>query len=102
MAKRRKKTGAKSFEEILEKNGEDFVEELNVLAKKIGIDIEKEYGKKHDDWGFTVFGIVGPLIGSVIGILFLTLFAWILADVEVEPDPVPYSLSYGSWCKTQT
>lgn len=29
-----------------------------------------------------------------------TLFAWVLSDVWVEPEPKPYSYSTGSWCKT--
>lgn len=29
-----------------------------------------------------------------------SLFAWVLTDVEVEPDPKSYSYSTGSWCKT--
>ena len=83
MAKRRKKAREKTFEEMLEKNGEDFAEEINILTKKIGIDIEKGYQKKHDDWGFSVFGIVGPLVGSVIGVLFLTFFVWILKFINL-------------------
>jgi hypothetical protein len=29
-----------------------------------------------------------------------TLFAWVLSDVSVEPNPKPYSYSTGSCCKT--
>jgi len=29
-----------------------------------------------------------------------TLFAWILKDVVVEPNPKAYSYSTGSWCRT--
>ena len=29
-----------------------------------------------------------------------TLFVWILGDIEIEPNPKPYSFSTGSWCKT--
>ena len=28
-----------------------------------------------------------------------SLFAWVLEDIEVEPNPRPYSYSTGSWCK---
>ena len=28
------------------------------------------------------------------------LFAWVLEDVALEPNPKPYSYSTGSWCKT--
>ena len=31
-----------------------------------------------------------------------TLFAWVLEDVETEPNPKRYSYSTGSWCKAQT
>ena len=30
-----------------------------------------------------------------------TLFAWVLKNVEGEPNPKHYSHSTGSWCKTQ-
>lgn len=29
-----------------------------------------------------------------------TLFAWVLEDVETEPNPKPYTYSTDSWCKT--
>jgi hypothetical protein len=29
-----------------------------------------------------------------------TLFAWILKDIENEPNPKLYTFSTGSWCKT--
>jgi hypothetical protein len=28
-----------------------------------------------------------------------TLFAWILENIQVEPNPKPFSSSTGSWCK---
>jgi predicted transcriptional regulator len=31
-----------------------------------------------------------------------TLFAWVLEEIEVEPNPRPYSYSTGSWCKALT
>ena len=30
-----------------------------------------------------------------------TLFAWVLSDVSVEPNPKPYAFSTGSWRKTE-
>jgi hypothetical protein len=29
------------------------------------------------------------------------LFAWFLADIEVESNPKPYTYSTGSWCRTK-
>jgi hypothetical protein len=28
-----------------------------------------------------------------------TLFAWVLEEIEIEPNPQPYSYSTGSWCR---
>jgi len=28
-----------------------------------------------------------------------TLFAWVLENVELEPNPKPYSYAAGSWCR---
>lgn len=30
-----------------------------------------------------------------------TLFAWVLSDVSIEPNPKSYSYSTGSWCTTE-
>ena len=30
-----------------------------------------------------------------------TLFIWVFEDVEVEPNPKPYSYSTGLWCKVR-
>ena len=83
MAKRRKKSREKTFEEILEKNGEHFAEEIKALLKSAGIDVEERYKKKHEEMGFRVFGIVGPLIGSIVSVIFLALFAWILNFINL-------------------
>ena len=76
MAKRRisKKM---DFEKQMEKNAEDFAEEISALADKIGIKIEEKSSKKHEDWSFKVFGLVGPLLGSVFGMVVLMIFAWV-------------------------
>jgi hypothetical protein len=77
MAKRRKNSKNGKFEKQLEKNTNDFADEISALAEKIGIRFEEKPIEKHDDWGFRVFGFVGPLFGSVFGTLFLLFFAWL-------------------------
>jgi len=74
MAKKHKLT---KQQKMLEKNAENFAEELEALAEKIGIKFEG-HKERHDDWGFRVFGFVAPLLGSVFGALFLLFFAWMI------------------------
>lgn len=64
---------------MLEKNAKDFAEEMEALAEKFS---ERFEGRGHEDWGFRVFGLVGPLIGSVFGTLFLLVFAWFVSLVN--------------------
>jgi hypothetical protein len=80
MAKRR---DVSKSEKMLEKNANDFAEELAVLAENIGVRFKDKHPEKKDGWGFRVFGFVGPLLGSVFGVLFLMFFAWIVNFINL-------------------
>jgi hypothetical protein len=77
MAKRRKNSKNGKSKKQLEKNAEDFAEEISALADKIGIKLDEKPIRKHEDWGFRVFGFVGPLIASVFGMVVIMIFAWL-------------------------
>jgi hypothetical protein len=59
-------------------------------CKELTVKDLKKFGDKHQANEF-IAGYAGERE---------TLFAWVLSDVSVEPNPKPYSFSTGSWCKT--
>lgn len=83
MAKRRKNSKNKGFEKQIEKNAQDFADEISALADKIGIKFEEKNIEKRDGWGFRVFGLVGPLLGSIVSTMFLVFFAWLISLIGV-------------------
>lgn len=62
--------GSKSFSEGMEKWGEDFGRHM------------EEHGRKwetvHRKWWYERFGFMGPLLGSIVNIIFLSIGIWIL------------------------
>ncbi len=56
----------------LEQRVSDFTEEIEKLGKKVDMK-----GKAIDSWYYRTFGIVGPLISSLIGLIVLGIFIWI-------------------------
>jgi len=38
----------------------------------------KKWEKEQHEWWFRTFGLIGPLIGSIFGLIFLALGIWIL------------------------
>lgn len=64
------------FGERMAKRGEDFGEEMAELGDRFGRKMERrgrEWGRHGRSWWFTTFGIAGPLIASVVGIIFLII-----------------------------
>lgn len=63
------------------KNVDNFSEEMQGLRRRFDKRMEKrdrccEGGHRH--WWFSTFGFIGPLIGGIVGIIFLLLGVWIL------------------------
>lgn len=57
---------------------DDFAEEVERIGKKI----EKRFDEKGcewDTWFHRTFGVVGPLISTVFGILIFGLFVWLIS-----------------------
>ena len=86
MVKKRKrkperKVKKKEFESLIEQRSKEFAEEIEDLGKRFGMHIEhetKKWEKEQDEWWFRTFGLIGPLIGSIFGIVFLAIGIWIL------------------------
>ena len=65
-----------NFGKFMEKRGKEFGEEIGELGKRFGKNFEDE-GKKLEKewkgWWFRTFGLIGPLVGSIFGIVFLAI-----------------------------
>jgi phage shock protein C len=59
----------------MDKRVEHFAEEVGAMGERLGRRMEREY---RDNWFHRTFGIVGPLISSVLGLAFFALFVWLM------------------------
>ena len=74
------------FDSWVEQRSEEFAQEVGGIGKRFGKHMEhktKEWEKKSCDWWFLTFGIVGPLIGSIFGIVFIAFGIWLLNSFNV-------------------
>lgn len=87
VSKRTKRYAGKSREEWRDwgeefgKNADNFSEEMEGLGRRFDRRFEKrdEYRRRgYRHWWFSTFGFIGPLIGSIVGIVFLLFGVWIL------------------------
>ena len=58
--------GSRSFSEGMEKWGEEFGKRM------------EEHGRKMESWWIVTFGFIGPLLGSIINIIFIAITIVIL------------------------
>jgi uncharacterized membrane protein len=96
MAKKPKRYAGKTEEEWkdwglkfgkrMKKRGKEFGEEMENLGERI----EKHFGRKgkkwsreYRDWWFFSLGFIGPLIGSIFGIICIALLVWVLKFVNL-------------------
>jgi hypothetical protein len=68
-----------NFGKFMGQRGKEFGEEIKSMAQ----DRKKEWKKARADWWFGTFGLVGPLIGSIIGIVFLGIGIWLLNFINL-------------------
>jgi len=101
MARRRKGRREKRYEDMTDeewrdwgekfgkrmaKKGADFGEEMAELGERFGRRMERRgrgweerrWGHRWKNWWFETFGFVGPLIGSIIGLVFLVIGVFVL------------------------
>ncbi len=62
---------------VSRRNVDHFAEEVGDLGNRIGRRFE-ERGERWDSWFHRTFGVVGPLISSVLGLLVFALLIWII------------------------
>lgn len=84
MAKRKRAPAKKKApkENQFERGIEDFSEEVERLGERFGERVEKE-GKHAGHFMRDTFGVVGPLLSSVVGLVALALLVWVLALVNL-------------------
>lgn len=75
--KKKKITKKIKHENDIEKRVEQFGKELSSIAECSGKKMEKKC-QNWDTWFHKTFGIIGPLISTVFGILIFSLFVWVV------------------------
>ena len=82
----KKKVKKKKFEYLIEQRAKEFAEEIEDIGKKFGIHVEKKtkkWEKEEYDWWFRTFGLIGPLFGSILSIIFLAFVIWMLGLINL-------------------
>lgn len=80
-----------NFGKYMRQRGKEFGEEVEDLAEKFEKRTEgrdKEWKKESAKWWFGAFGPVGPLIRSIIGILFLAIGILLLNFINMSLNSV--------------
>jgi len=77
-ARKTTKTKRRKREADFESRVDDFAEEVERLGRKF----EKK-GDEWDTWFHKTFGLVGPLISSIFGIIIFAIAIWIIGIVNV-------------------
>jgi len=72
----------KKKETEIEKRAKDFAEEVEAIGKRFGKRMERK-GKKWEHFRPKPFGLIGPLISSIFGIIFLSLGIWLLNWINI-------------------
>ena len=91
MAKKKTSKRTKKYAGKTEKEWRDWGEEFGKTMEKVGEDFGKhmegrgkQLEKKCKGWWFYTFGFIGPLISSIIGILFLVIAIWFLNFANIH------------------
>jgi len=70
-----KKKASRVSRKVSKRNVDHFAEEVEDLGERIG----KRFGSEScDTWFCRTFGVVGPLISSVFGLLIFALIIWVI------------------------
>ena len=79
--KAKKPSSGKARKHVLEKRFDDFGKEVGALGNKLGRKMDCK-DEEWDSWFHRSFGLVGPLISSIFGILIFTLAIWAIGLVN--------------------
>jgi len=77
------------FGKNMEKRGKEFGKEMEEFGERFGKHMEhraKKWEKEWRDWWFISFGFIGPLVGSIIGIVFLSFGILVLRFINLPLD----------------
>lgn len=74
---------AESKTDTFEQRMKDFGEEIETIGDRFGKRMEKR-GKCCESWFHRTFGLVGPLISSILGIIIIGLIAWVISLLNVQ------------------
>jgi len=69
------------FGKRMDKRGKEFAEEMEDFGKRFGIYMEykgKKWEREWKTWWFKTFGFIGPLIGSIFGIICVAVGIFVL------------------------
>lgn len=76
------KDWGEKFGKRMEKRGKDFAEEMQDLGERFGRRMDRRDKEWKYRW-FGVFGFIGPLIGSILGLVFLGILIWLLKFINL-------------------
>lgn len=65
----------------IEKRFEDFGKEMEAWGDRFGKRMERK-GDEWDSWFHRSFGLIGPLISSMFGIIIFALFMWLIGFIN--------------------
>ncbi len=68
--------------DVMDQRVEHFSKEVEVLGERFGKRME-ERGREWESWFHRTFGIVGPLISSIFGLVILGLVVWLVSFVNL-------------------
>lgn len=80
----------REYEELeskIEQRSREFAEEIEQLGRRLGMDIEhaaRGQEREHREKWFRTFGLMGPLVGSIFGIVFLAFGLWVLSFINLS------------------
>lgn len=78
----KRKVKGKKKEDVLDQRVEHFGEEVGKLGEKFGKRMESRE-KEWDSWFHRTFGIVGPFISSIFGLVIFGLVIWLISFVNL-------------------
>jgi len=80
--KKAAKRKTKKKDNVLEQRVEHFSEEVGTLGEKFGKKMESK-GEEWESWFHRTFGIVGPFISSIFGLIIFGLMIWVVSFVNL-------------------
>ncbi len=81
-----RKKKEKDFGDWIEQKSKEFAEEMEGIGKRFSVQLEREakkWEKEESEWWFRTFGFMGPIIGSVFGLVFILFGVWILNFINL-------------------